>query len=180
MHPAGYTLFETTIGDCGIAWAGEVVTGTELPQRDTLALRARLRARFRSLDEVAPPPIIQRVIDGITSLLTGEARDLLDVELDDSRVPPFHRLVYGITRQIPPGATLTYGEVAKRVGDPTAARAVGQALGRNPFPIIVPCHRVLAAGGGLGGFTAEGGIVTKQRMLQIEGAPLPPTNLSLF
>ena len=113
-------------------------------------------------------------------MLTGAGGELREIELDDSTVPPFHRAVYAATREIPPGTTRTYGDIAKRVGEPNAARAVGQALGRNPFPIIVPCHRVIAASGRLGGFTAEGGVNTKQRMLQIEGAALPPDNLSLF
>ena len=85
-------------------------------------------------------------------------------------VPEFHRRVYEAARAIPPGNTLSYGDIAKRVGAPGAARAVGQALGRNPFPIVVPCHRVLAAGGKIGGFSAQGGVATKRRMLAIEGA----------
>jgi methylated-DNA-[protein]-cysteine S-methyltransferase len=87
-----------------------------------------------------------------------------------TRVPAFHRAVYAVARAIPPGETLTYGEVARRLGDPGSARAVGQALGRNPFAIIVPCHRVVAAGGATGGFSAHGGAATKRRILAIEGA----------
>jgi methylated-DNA-[protein]-cysteine S-methyltransferase len=103
-------------------------------------------------------------------LLAGGPGDLSNAELDMEGVPPFHRRVYEIARGIRPGMTLSYGEVAARLGAPGAARAVGQALGQNPFPILVPCHRVLAAGGKIGGFSAHGGTATKQHMLAIEGA----------
>ena len=108
----------------------------------------------------------------MTALLGGERVDLADVALDMADVAPFHQRVYEQTRAIPAGATSTYGEIAARIGDPGNARAVGEALGRNPFPIIVPCHRVLAASGKLGGFSAFGGAMTKRRMLIIEGALL--------
>jgi methylated-DNA-[protein]-cysteine S-methyltransferase len=121
-------------------------------------------------DVVEPPPEVVHAIDGITSLLRGEPIDLLDVVLDLDGVPEFHRRVYELTRQILPGETRTYGELATALGEPGAARAVGQALGRNPFPIVVPCHRVLAAGGKYGGFSAPGGVTTKLRLLEIEGA----------
>jgi methylated-DNA-[protein]-cysteine S-methyltransferase len=105
-------------------------------------------------------------------LLAGESRDLTDIPLDfDDRVPEFHRRVYDVARTIKPGMTLTYGAIAARLGEPDAARAIGQALGRNPIPIIVPCHRVLAANG-TGGFSAPGGTATKLRLLAIEGARL--------
>ena len=104
------------------------------------------------------------------ALLRGEAIDLSFVTLDVERVAPFERSVYERARAIPSGATRTYGEIAAELGDPGAARAVGQALGRNPFPIVIPCHRVLAAGAGLGGFSAAGATATKARLLEIEGA----------
>jgi methylated-DNA-[protein]-cysteine S-methyltransferase len=117
--------------------------------------------------------VIAQAIDGIVALLDGQARDLTDVPLDfDESVPAFHRRVYDVARTIRPGTTLSYGEIAVRVGEPDAARAVGQALGRNPIPIIVPCHRVLAANGGTGGFSAPGGTATKLQLLAIEGARL--------
>jgi methylated-DNA-[protein]-cysteine S-methyltransferase len=111
-----------------------------------------------------------RAIDGIVALLGGEPADLTAVPLDMERLPAFQRAVYEIARTIPPGDTLTYGEIAARLGDPGTARAVGQALGSNPFPIVVPCHRVLAAGGRLGGFSAHGGTATKLRLLTLERA----------
>ena len=115
---------------------------------------------------------MQHAIEGIVALLTGEARDLSDVPLDLDEVPEFHCKVYDVARTIKPGTTLWYGEIAARLGEPDAARAVGQALGRNPIPIIVPCHRVLAADGATGGFSAPGGTATKLRLLAIEGARL--------
>ena len=137
---------------------------------DARPRRASLPAGTRS---PLPRHSSQHAIEGIVALLTGESRDLSDVPLDfDDTVPEFHRRVYDVTRTIKPGTTLSYGEIAARVGEPDAARAVGQALGRNPIPIIVPCHRVLAANGGTGGFSAPGGTATKLQLLAIEGARL--------
>jgi methylated-DNA-[protein]-cysteine S-methyltransferase len=128
--------------------------------------------RFPAAGEARPPPAIQQAVDRIVALLRGEASDLSEIALDMDDVPAFHRRVYEMARTIPPGMTLSYGDIAARIGAPGAARAVGQALGRNPFPIVVPCHRVLAAGGKIGGFSAQGGIATKRRMLTIEDAPM--------
>src|SRR6516164_3560011 len=122
----------------------------------------------------------ERGVDRIAALLRGEVSDLSNIALDMDEVPTFHRRVYEAARAIPPGRTLSYGDVAARAGAPGAARAVGQALGRNPFPIVVPCHRVLAAGGKIGGFSAQGGIATKRRMLAIEGAQLNGATPPLF
>jgi methylated-DNA-[protein]-cysteine S-methyltransferase len=119
---------------------------------------------------------VQHAIDGIVALLAGEKRDLADITIDDEAQSDFNKRVYAIVRQIPPGQTITYGEVAERLGDKLLARDVGQAMGENPTPIIMPCHRVLAAGGKLGGFSAPGGAATKMRLLAIEGAqPGGPT-----
>jgi methylated-DNA-[protein]-cysteine S-methyltransferase len=171
MKALGCTLFDTAIGRCGIAWSGRGVVGVQLPEANGRATRARLLQSFPAAREAPPPPKVQRALDGIVALLRGEASDLAAVALDMDGVPPFHRRVYAVTRKIPPGATLSYGEIAARLDAPGAARAVGQALGRNPFAIIVPCHRVLAAGGKVGGFSASGGITTKRRLLAIEDAP---------
>jgi methylated-DNA-[protein]-cysteine S-methyltransferase len=122
--------------------------------------------------ETTPLPAVDAVVTRIRALLEGHRDPLLDVPLDMNDVPAFNQRVYEITRAIPPGRTLTYGEVAARLGEPGAARAVGQALGHNPFAPVVPCHRVLAAGTAAGGFSAEGGVATKLRMLQIEKAQL--------
>jgi methylated-DNA-[protein]-cysteine S-methyltransferase len=166
----GYAVFETAIGACGIAWGDLGLTGVWLPEANEEALRARIRRRVAGAVEAAPPTAVQRAIDDIVALLGGEPRDLLDVALDLRAIPAFHRRVYDIARHIAPGATLSYGEVAQRLGEPGAARAVGQALGRNPFPIVVPCHRVLAAHAGSGGFSAPGGVATKLKLLTIERA----------
>ena len=170
MTSHGFTLFDTAIGRCGIAWGARGVAAVQLPEGRDPETRARLIRRLPDAREAPPPPDVQRALDGITTLLRGEATDLSGVALDMERVPPFHRRVYEVARTIPPGTTLSYGEVAARLGAPGAARAVGQALGRNPFAIVVPCHRVLAAGGKVGGFSANGGIAAKLRLLSIEGA----------
>ena len=167
-----FCLFHTAIGSCAIAWSDRGVTSVWLPEQTDLETRARVARRFPKAIESAPPPLVAHAIDGIVALLDGESRDLTDIPLDFEEIPEFHRRVYDVTRTIKPGTTLSYGEVASRVGEPDAARAVGQALGRNPIPIIVPCHRVLAADGGTGGFSAPGGTATKLQLLAIEGARL--------
>jgi methylated-DNA-[protein]-cysteine S-methyltransferase len=170
MAAPGFTLFDTAIGHCGIAWSERGVCSVRLPEAHSEAMRAQIVKRFPEARESAPPPAVQRAIDRIVTLLRGEATDLTQIELDMAGVPPFHRRVYEQSRGIPSGATLSYGELATRLGSPGSARAVGQALGKNPFAIVVPCHRVLAAGGKLGGFSASGGVDTKVRMLRIEQA----------
>ena len=172
MMASGFALFDTAIGRCGVAWGERGVAGVQLPEAGERETRARMLQRFPAAGEAQPPPEVQRVIDRIVALLRGEASDLSTIALDMEEVPAFHRRVYEVARAIPSGMTLSYGEIAARAGAPGAARAVGQALGRNPFPIVVPCHRVLAAGGKIGGFSAQGGVATKRRMLAIEGAPL--------
>ena len=179
MTTPGFTLFDTPIGRCGIAWNGRGVAGVQLPEATESRTRARMLRRFPGAREAAPPPEVRHALDRIVGLLRGEASDLSDVGLDMEGVPSFHQRVYEVARAIPPGATLSYGEVAARLGDRGAARAVGQAVGRNPFPIVVPCHRVLAAGGKLGGFSANGGTRTKLHLLSIERAK-PGSALALF
>lgn len=143
-----------------------------LPERTLDQTRGRVIGRFPHALQTTPPPFIAHAVESIVALLAGESRDLTDIPLDfDDRVPEFHRRVYDVARTIKPGMTLTYGAIAARLGEPDAARAIGQALGRNPIPIIVPCHRVLAANG-TGGFSAPGGTATKLRLLAIEGARL--------
>ena len=166
----GFALFATAVGPCGIAWGDGGIVGVNLPEGDEATTRARLRRRFAPAIESAPPPEVQRAIDAIVALLRGEHADLSGIRLDMSEVPPFQRRVYEAAREIPPGSTLSYGEIARRIGDPGAARSVGHALGRNPFTIVVPCHRVLAAGDKPGGFSAYGGVTTKLQLLAIEGA----------
>jgi methylated-DNA-[protein]-cysteine S-methyltransferase len=170
MTAYGFTLFDTAIGRCGVAWSDRGLVGVQLPEASEANARERMLQRFPAAAETPPPPQVQRAIDGIIALLQGEPSDLSGIALDMEDVASFHRRVYEVARAIPPGRTLAYGAVAARAGAPGAARAVGQALGRNPFPIIVPCHRVVAAGGKIGGFSAHGGTATKRRMLAIEAA----------
>lgn len=170
MTAQGMAFFDTPIGRCGLAWSERGVVGVQLPEIRDAETRARLLRRHPDAREVSPPADVQRALEQIAALLRGEASDLSAIALDMDKVPPFHRKVYEAARGIPPGATLSYGEVAAKLGMPGSARSVGQALGRNPFAIVVPCHRVLAAGGKVGGFSAGGGIATKLRLLSIESA----------
>ncbi|MEV6556480.1 methylated-DNA--[protein]-cysteine S-methyltransferase [Nocardia sp. NPDC051756] len=170
------TLFDTAIGLCAIAWSGATVIRFQLPEANPAATRARITRRRTGLpdDEVreqTPTGAIAEAITGIRAHLAGELDDLRWIPLDTSGIPEFHRAVYEVTRAIDPGHTLTYGQVADRIGQPGAAQAVGQALGRNPIPLIIPCHRVLAADNALTGFSAPGGVTTKQNLLEIERTP---------
>ena len=168
-----FTLFDTPIGACALVWGERGLIGASLPEPTATATRARVQRRFRGSIESDPSAAVQQVIARVLTLLDGQPDDLADIALDMRGVPPFNQRVYAIARDIKPGSTMTYGEVAAKLGEgPQAARAVGQALGANPFPIIVPCHRVLAAGSQAGGFSAPGGTRTKLRLLEIEGAPL--------
>lgn len=167
-----FTLFDTAIGRCAIAWAARGIVGVQLPEASDEQTRARLLRRQPEAREAPPPPEVQDAIGQIQALLRGEASDLAAIPLDMDGVPDFHRRVYAVARTTPPGTTLTYGAVAARLDAPGAARAVGRALGENPFAIVVPCHRVLGAGGKTGGFTADGGVATKLRMLSIERAQI--------
>ena len=176
MSELSFAVFETAIGACAIVWSARGIAGVQLPQANEAATRARVSRRYPGVREAAPPPVVRDAIDDVTALLRGERRDLTAIVIDDNDIPAFNRRVYAVVRQIPPGATMTYGEVAERLGDKTLARAVGQAMGENPTPIVMPCHRVLAAGGKTGGFSAPGGAVTKLQLLTIEGAqPGGPT-----
>jgi methylated-DNA-[protein]-cysteine S-methyltransferase len=171
-----YTLFETAIGWAGVAWADKGLVGVHLPDPDPETARRSFLRKFPDALEAAPTPAVAKVIADIGELLSGKPVDLLDAPLDIARVPEFNARVYEIARAIPPGETLTYGEIAAKLGDKLLARDVGAAMGQNPWPIVVPCHRVTAAGGKLGGFSARGGASTKLKLLTIEGAAIatPP------
>lgn len=179
----GHALFDTPLGTCGVAWGPGGIVAVQLPEADAAATRERLLrglgSPYAGPSADGLPPAVRAAIEGIQALLGGQPRDLREVPLDMARISPFHQQVYAIARAIPPGQTRTYGEVAQQLGGLGLARAVGQALGLNPFAPVVPCHRVLAAGGKPGGFSAGGGALTKLRMLQIEGAH-PGGTLPLF
>ncbi len=164
-----FSLFQTSLGACGIAWSGNLVAATALPEESDTRTAGRLRSRTGAT-EGRPPPAIGRAIAAITSLLEGERTDLSFIECDLSRLDGFSTAVYAATAAIPPGETLTYGAIARKLGDVRLARRVGQTLGANPFPIVIPCHRVLGADGRLTGFSANGGVETKLRLLAMEGA----------
>jgi methylated-DNA-[protein]-cysteine S-methyltransferase len=175
----GYTLFDTALGRCGLAWSEAGLRAVQLPMADAAQTRRRLAARVPGAAEQAPPRAVAEAIAAIIAQLAGTSQDLTGLALDGTGVPAFNHRVYAIARSIPPGATLTYGDIARRLGDVALSRAVGQALGQNPWPIVVPCHRVLAAGQRPGGFSAHGGAATKLRLLAIEGAVVNHTP-SLF
>lgn len=174
-----FTLFDTAIGGCGIAWGPRGINGVQLPMGSPAKTLARIRQRYGEIEEVAPTVEVQNAIDRIVCLLSGKRDDLADIVLDLDGVPEFNRSVYDIARRIPPGKTMTYGDIARRLGGVQLSRDVGQALSSNPCPIVVPCHRVLAAGNKPGGFSARGGATTKLKLLAIEGATVNHTP-SLF
>ena len=165
-----FALFATALGACAVAWSEVGVTGVWLPEDDAERLRRRVRQRATGALETTPQDRMADVVHGLTRLLAGVHVDLRGVALDDGDVDRFDRRVYAVTREIGPGRVLTYGEVAARVGADASARAVGSSLARNAMPLLVPCHRVVASGGGLGGFSAPGGLTTKRRLLAIEDA----------
>ena len=185
-----YTLFDTVIGWAGLAWNDKGLVGVHLPERDPDNSRRSFERRFPGITEAPAPDGLAPTIAGIQALMRGEKVDLSEAPLDIGRVPDFNARVYEIARAIPPGETLTYGEIAAKLGDKLLARDVGAALGQNPWPIVVPCHRVTAANGKLGGFSARGGVNTKVKLLAIEGAqvlqpppkgkPAPAPQPSLF
>ncbi|MDD5761195.1 MAG: methylated-DNA--[protein]-cysteine S-methyltransferase [bacterium] len=177
MKQAAYCLFETPLGTCGIAWKEQgtsrippVVTFFQLPEATKRLTEARIAGNSGGRKARVPPPRIAGIIRKVQKHLHGNMQDLLDIAVDLDGAGPFARQVYEAVRKIPAGRTMTYGKVAAEMNRPTASRAVGQALGRNPIPLIIPCHRVLASGNKPGGFSAHGGVTTKARMLEIEGA----------
>jgi methylated-DNA-[protein]-cysteine S-methyltransferase len=179
MDASGFAIFDTAIGRCGIAWSAAGIVGLQLPEAsDAVAVR-RLGQRFPRLARVTPPAAIEAAIARIAAFLAGASDDFASLALDESDVGDFDRAVYRAAQAIPAGATSTYGAIAAGLGDPRQARAVGQALGRNPWPIVVPCHRVTGADGKMGGFSAPGGRATKRKLLEMEGA-LAADSLPLF
>jgi methylated-DNA-[protein]-cysteine S-methyltransferase len=169
-NTAAFTLFDTAIGRCAIAWGPSGVLCLRLPEKNDEVLRNAMRDIVTFIEEKRPTKDMTQKIARIVSLLEGGRDDLRSIQVDMTGMPEFHRRVYEVSRTILPGETMTYGEVAKALGEPGAARAVGAALGANPIPIIVPCHRVLGANGKMTGFTAPGGVNTKMRLLSIERA----------
>ena len=168
-----FVTFETAIGRCALLWRGGLVVGAALPARDEAGLRASLSARFPGAEAAEPPAFVEEAAALVVRLLAGEKADLTSIPVDLGGASELERKVYEASRRIPCGEVRTYGEIAAEIGEPGAARAVGAALGRNPVPIVIPCHRVLGSGGKSGGFSAPGGAATKFRMLELEGAKRP-------
>lgn len=172
-HTLGWAIFPTELGECAIAWGAEGLTGTALPEDGASSdgMAGYLLARYPGIGPADPPGWVDAAIDRIRAVLAGRSDDdLADLPLDQAGVSEFAQQVYRLARAVPPGETTTYGAIAGRLGGPVVARAVGRALGDNPFPIVVPCHRVTAADGAIGGFSAPGGARTKRRMLLVERA----------
>jgi len=169
----GFALFDTAIGDCAVAWNVRGLAGVWLPETSGAEeLRRTVLRRHPQAREESPPATVADIVRRIGALLAGSGVDFADAVLDLEGVPESHRRVYAAVRTLPPGVTRTYGEIARLIAQPGAAQVVGQAMAANPWPLVVPCHRVVAAGGANGGFSAPGGVDTKLRLLAIEGATL--------
>ncbi|MFD1198387.1 methylated-DNA--[protein]-cysteine S-methyltransferase [Brucella gallinifaecis] len=181
MTSTGITLFDTVIGPCGIAWRADKIIGMEIGDADESETRYRLQSRFADLqissatdDASDAPDYVSEAISKVHMLLTGGNPDFSQTPLALDQVPDLNRQVYEILLQLKAGETITYGAIARRLGNIGLSQAVGYALGKNPFPIIVPCHRVIGSNGKLGGFSAAGGTATKLRLLNIERARTSP------
>ena len=168
MSAQHFAIFDTKLGHCGLVWTSHGIAGVNLPEGSEEKTRVRLKKRFPGAEEAEPSSNIQKVIDDVVALIAGKKIDFSYVTLDHAPLPAFSQRVYEIVRTIPIGQTLTYGDIARRLGDVALSREVGQAMGRNPTPIIMPCHRVVAASGKTGGFSAPGGVDTKMKLLSIE------------
>ncbi|MCC8944495.1 methylated-DNA--[protein]-cysteine S-methyltransferase [Bradyrhizobium sp. Arg62] len=179
MAGRGYTIFDTAIGRCGIAWGELGVAGVQLPELREIETRKRLFKLYPDAREMRPPEEVAVAIEGIAATLRGGIGDLAGVALDMSGIPAFNARVYQFVRTIPRGETRTYDEVASALRASGAVYSVTQALGRNPFMVMVPCHRVLEAGNYADRISPNGGSISKRRLLSIEGAQ-PTTSKTLF
>jgi methylated-DNA-[protein]-cysteine S-methyltransferase len=178
-----YTIFETAAGFCGLAWSALGVTRFQLPTKSAEATERLLLRRAPGAEPGAPTAEIAAAVDAVKRYFAGEETDFSDVTLDLGDQDEFFRQIYAAARQVGWGRTTTYGALAKALGaGPEAARDVGQAMAKNPVALIIPCHRVLAAGGKIGGFSAPGGSAAKTRMLALEGVQVakPPPAQAAF
>jgi len=170
-----YHVFETAMGFCAIGWSDRGVARFQLPVRSAEAGERLMRRRAPDAEPGAPPEEVAAVVAAAKRYFAGEEVDFSHVRLDFGGEDAFFARIYEALRRVGWGRTTTYGALAKDVGGPReAARDVGEAMAKNPAPLIVPCHRVLAAGGKIGGFSAPGGATTKMRMLELEGVRLAP------
>ena len=179
MTGRGYTIFDTGIGRCGIAWGSFGIVGVQLPEAREIETRGRMLRQYPEAREMRPPLNVEIAIEGIVALLRGQPSDLSDVILDMSGIHAFNARVYALARKIPRGETRTYGEIATSLRASGAAHSVAQAISKNPFMIIVPCHRVLEAGSYADKISPNGGAISKRRLLSIEGA-LATSSKTLF
>ncbi|WP_367718474.1 methylated-DNA--[protein]-cysteine S-methyltransferase [Nitratireductor sp. GISD-1A_MAKvit] len=175
MHPTGRHIFETAFGFCGVVWGENGLSRLVLPSKSAQHVEEQLATNLHG-PVLSPPHQVVALIASIQRYFHGELEDFSNVPLDFTGTPPFHRTLYTAMRRLGYGETTTYGDLCKSVGFPTAARETGAAMGRNPVPLIIPCHRVLAAGGRIGGFSADGGVRMKRRMLALERARPPLTD----
>ena len=180
MSGRGYTIFDTMIGRCGIAWGQAGIVGVQLPEAREIETRRRLYQLYPDSREQRPPPDVEVAIEGIVALLRGKPGDLSDIALDLSGIHAFNQRVYQLTQAIPRGETRTYGEIATRLGASGAVHSVAQALAKNPFVVIVPCHRVLEAGSYADRMSPHGGSISKRTLLSIEGARSAVSSKTLF
>jgi methylated-DNA-[protein]-cysteine S-methyltransferase len=179
MAGRGYSVFDTGVGRCGIAWSDAGVVGVQLPEAREIETRRRLFQLYPEAHEMRPPLNVEIAIEGMVALLRGQPADLAEIALDMNGIPNFNRRIYEFTRTIPWGETRTYGEVAAGMRMPSAVRAVAQAIGKSPFMLIVPCHRVLEAGHYADKISPNGGSISKRRLLSIEGS-ISPGGKTLF
>ena len=179
MLGRAYTIFDTAIGRCGIAWGERGIVGVQLPEAREIETRRRLFLLYPEARETRPSSDVEAAIEGIVALLHGDTSDLSDVPLDMTGLHAFDQRVYQIVRRIPRGETVTYSEVATRLGSPSAVRPVAQSIARNPFVVIVPCHRVLEAGGYTDKMSPHAGLISKRRLLSIEGTGSPTSKTLL-
>jgi methylated-DNA-[protein]-cysteine S-methyltransferase len=179
MVGRGYAIFDTAIGRCGIVWSNAGVLGVQLPEMREIDTRRRLLRLYPEAREQRPPPNTANAIEGITTVLRGQQSDFADVVLDWDGIPTFNRRVYDFTRSIPRGETRTYAEVAASLRVSGATHSVAQAIAKNPYMIIVPCHRVLEAGHYADQLSAFGGSISRRHLLSIEGTR-PLTGKTLF
>jgi methylated-DNA-[protein]-cysteine S-methyltransferase len=172
MTGRGYTIFDSTIGRCGIAWGVSGIVAVQLPEAREIETRRRMLRQYPDARELRPSLNAEIAIEGIAALLRSQPSDFSDVTLDMRGMPPFNRRVYEVARTIPRGETVTLAGFARQLGASGATHAVGQAIGRNPFAILVPCHRVLATDGEAEAdrFSINSGTISQRRLLSLEGA----------
>lgn len=167
-----YTVFKTAFGPCAIAWTESGLTRVQLPEKTRLETEERIRDAGAKMTGSPLPAFVQDAIVSLQAYFSGDDVSFDTLVLDDSTLLPFNANVYRLLRAVPRGTTITYGELATRADRPGAAQAVGVAMSRNPWPVVVPCHRVIGANGKLTGFSAYGGVQTKLKLLAMEGTPL--------